>query len=163
MPQTQTTLTDGGWPNDNDPDAAADPSVFEDTDRHSITITESDLLGTHTYENVLYTGPEAHGLVDVTTGDTPADLDRTTEEAQQFADRVTDDDRPDRVAKRLPPEQAAESRSPYVASAFFHCDITGGMDWHTVYRKACDSDAYNVSYDADYNTGDLTITVTRTA
>jgi len=122
----------------------ADPSVFEDTDRHSITITESDLLGTHRYENVLYTGPEAHALVDITTGDTPSDLDRTTEEAQQFAARVTNADRPDRVA-----------------SAFFHADITGGMDWHTVYRRACDSDAYNVAYDADYDSGTLTITVER--
>ena len=149
-------------PHSKTPADPADPSVFEDTDRHSITIIEADLLGTHTYENCLYTGPEAHGLVDVTTGDTPADLDRTAEEAQQFADRVTDANRPDRVAKRLPPERAAESRSPFVASAFFHADITGGMDWHTVYRKACDSDAYNVSYDADYNTGTLTITVERT-
>jgi len=138
----------------------ADPSVFEDTDRRSITLSETDLLGTHTYKNVLYTGDI--DVVDVTTGDTPADLDRTAEQAQQFADRVTDADRPDRVAKRLPPEQAAESRSPYVASAFFHADITGGMDWHTVYRKACDSDAYDVAYDADYDSGDLSITVERT-
>ena len=35
------------------------------------------------------------------------------------------------------------------------------MDWHTVYRRACDSDAYDVSYDADYDSGDLTITVER--
>ena len=140
----------------------ADPSVFEDTDRHSITIAESDLLGTHRYENVLYTGPEAHALVDITTGDTPSDLDRTTEEAQQFAARVSNADRPDRVAKRLPPERAAESRSPFVASAFFNRDITGDMAWHTVYRRACDSDAYDVAYDADYDSGDLTITVERT-
>ena len=148
-------------PHSKTPTDPADPSVFEDTDRHSIDLTEPDLLGTHRYENVLYTGPEAHALVDITTGDTPSDLDRTTEEAQQFAARVTNADRPDRVAKRLPPERAAESRSPYVASAFFHADITGGMDWHTVYRRACDSDAYNVAYDADYDSGTLTITVER--
>jgi len=71
----------------------ADPSVFEDTDRHNISLAEADLLGSHTYENVLYTGPEAHALVDVTTGDTPSDLDRTTEEAQQFAARVSNADR----------------------------------------------------------------------
>jgi hypothetical protein len=35
------------------------------------------------------------------------------------------------------------------------------MEWHTVFRKANESDAYNVEYEADYESGDLTITVER--
>ncbi len=33
------------------------------------------------------------------------------------------------------------------------------MEWHTVFRKAWESDAYHVTHDADYTTGKLVITV----
>ena len=33
------------------------------------------------------------------------------------------------------------------------------MVWHTVFRKADESDAYDVDFEADYESGDLTITV----
>lgn len=121
---------------------AADPEVFEDTDRRDIELTEADLLGTHEYEDVLYTG----------------EYDPTVERAKAFAA----DCGKDRVAVKQSPEQAFESRSSYVASVFYNRSITGGMNWHTVFRKATDSDAYEVNYEANYETGDLIITVDRT-
>lgn len=143
-------VTDGGTTIE-----AADPEVFADTDRREITLTEADLLGTHTYEGVLYTG--STDVVNVLTGETPDRLDRTAEQAKDFAADCGED----RVAVKQPPEQAAESGSPYVASVFYNRSITGGMQWHTVFRKATESDAYEVEYDADYESGDLTITVER--
>jgi hypothetical protein len=111
---------------------AADPEVFEDTDRHDIELTEADLLGTHEYGGVLFTGRRA------------ADLDS------------------DRVARKIGGEQAFELQTEWLDSVFYNRRITGGMDWHTVFRKATESDAYEVDYEADYETGDLTITVERT-
>lgn len=136
-----------------------DKSVFKDSNRHTITITEADLLGTHTYENVLYTG--STDVVNVLSGETPQSLDRSVAQATAFVEDTETDGRPPRVAKKQPPERAVESRSPYVSSAFFHYSITGGMDWHTVFRRAWESDAYDVTPDPDYETGTLTITVTK--
>lgn len=135
----------------------ADPTVFEDTDRQAIEITEGELLGEHTYHNVLYTGPP--DVVDVFTDSVPDNLDRSVDEARQFANSTTAADDAPRVAKRVPPEQAVEMGSPYLSSAFFHMDMTGGYDWHTIFRRAWDSPHYAVSFTADYNTGTLSITV----
>lgn len=113
----------------------------------------SEILGTETFEDVLYTGET--GVVNVLTGETPEDLDRSVEEAKEFAADVGEN----KVAKASHPEQAVESRSAYSACAFFHFSITGGMDYHKTYRLAWESDDYDVDYEADYETGDLTITV----
>lgn len=136
----------------------ADPSVFT-SDRREITITEADLLGTHVYDNVLYTGES--DIVNVLTGETPDRLDKTVQEAKAFAESVNKEGKAPRVAKARRGERAAETGSPYSASAFFHMSMTGGMEWHTVFRKAWESDAYTVEHDADYDTGTLTITVER--
>lgn len=137
----------------------ADPSVFT-SDRREITITESDLLGTHVYEDVLYTGES--DIVNVMTGETPARLDKSVREAKAFAESMNEDGKAPRVAKAQSGGRAIESGSPYTASAFFHLSMTGGMEWHTVFRKAWESDAYTVEHTADYDTGTLTITVERT-
>lgn len=134
-------------------------SVLEDTDRHDITLTEADLLGTHVYEDVLYTGKI--DVVNAVTGETPKALDRDVDDAKAFANRNNRDGKAPRVAKAQSTEAAIETRSPYTACAFFHFDITGNMEWHTVFRRAYESDEYNVEHDADYETGTLTITVTR--
>lgn len=136
----------------------ADPSVFT-SDRREITITESDLLGTHVYADVLYTGDS--DIVNIMTGETPARLDKSVQEAKEFAESVTKEGKAPRIAKAQHRERAVESGSPYTASAFFHMSITGGMEWHTVFRKAWESDAYTVEHDADYESGTLTITVER--
>lgn len=137
----------------------ADPSVFEDTDRHTITISERQLLGTHEYRDVLYTGDT--DIVDIRTGDTPERLKGSVEEAKQFAEQSQTKGRAPRVAKSQSGERAVESGSPYTSTAFFHFSITGGMDWHTVFRKAWESNAYEVHHTPDYQSGTLTITVER--
>lgn len=120
-------------------------------------ITEDELVGTHEYENVLYTGETE--VVNVLTGETPADLDRTVEEAKAFAEKQSSD-KP-YVAKRSRAEAAVETRSAYSACVFYHLDITGGMNWHKAFGAAWQDPDYEVSHDADYETGTLTITVER--
>lgn len=137
---------------------ATDPTVFEGS-LTEITLDESDLLGTHTYHDVLYTGDCE--IVDVQTGKTPAYLNRSVTEAEAFANRTQHDGQPPRVAKRQPPERAVESRSPYVSAAFFHYSITGSQEWHDLFHNAWDSDAYTVEVTPDYSTGTLTIEVKR--
>lgn len=128
----------------------ADPTVFEETN-----ITEKKLLGTHMYENVLYTGESQ--IVDVRTGKTPDRLDRSVEEAKQFAEEQSDD--VPYVAKKRSQERQAERGSPYSASAFFNYQITGSMDWHKTFNKAWDSQAYEIDVNPNYNTGNLKVTV----
>lgn len=123
-------------------------------------ISEVDLIGTHTYENVLFTGPESVSVVDVTTGDRPASLNRSLDDALAHAERCTDDVQ--YVAKRSSTETAIETQSPYSACVFYHFSITGGMEWHSAFSAAVDDPEYTVAHDADYTSGDLTITVTRT-
>lgn len=132
-----------------------DESEWEDYDTE---LDPEDVLGTNTFEDVLYTGEI--DLVDVGTGETPAELDRSVEEAKQFAADAGVTDTP-KVAKRSGREAAVETRSPYSACAFFHFSITGGMDWHQAYRAAHELDEFDVTFDADYETGDLTVTVKR--
>jgi len=40
---------------------------------------------------------------------------------------------------------------------------TGSLELHRAYHAAYDSDAFSVDFEADYESGDLTITVERTA
>lgn len=57
-------------------------------------------------------------------------------------------------------ETQIETQSkPYTAAAFFHFKATGSLERHRAYHAAYDSDAYTVDFDADYASGDLTITV----
>lgn len=115
-----------------------------------------DVVGEHTYEGVLYAGPP--DVVDVTTGDTPARLDRSVEEAKAFAADAGISDTP-KVAKAQGHERAVESGAPYTACAFFHYSITGSLETHMAFKAAHESDEYDVEFEADYETGDLTITV----
>lgn len=121
-------------------------------------LTPEDVIGTHVFEDVLYTGDS--GVVNVITGETPTDLDRSVEQAKAFAESAGVSDTP-HVAKSLGAEQQVEGRSPYSACAFYHFSIVGGMDWHMAFMAAYDLDGFDVEFDADYQTGDLTITVGR--
>jgi len=53
--------------------------------------------------------------------------------------------------------------NPYTAAAFFHFKATGSLERHRAYHAAYDSDAFTVDFEADYESGDLTITVERAA
>lgn len=138
----------------NNMERAADPSVFEHTSQNR-SLSEDDLLGEHVYPDVLYT--DSLDIIDVTTGETPDELDYSIEQAKKFASRTSPPDGPPRVAKRG--TNPIESRDPFTSCAFFHFSLTNGMEWHTVFRQAWESDAYDVRPETDYQTGELTITV----
>jgi hypothetical protein len=122
-------------------------------------VAEEQLLGTHTYEDVLYTGET--DVVDVRTGRTPDDLDRSVQDAKEFVARTQSEEKAPRVARRQPPELAVESRSPYVSSVFCNRRITGSMEMHKAFLRAWRSEAYCVSVHTDYRTGTLEIEVMR--
>jgi len=59
-------------------------------------------------------------------------------------------------------ETQIETQSkPYTAAVFFHFKATGSLERHRAYHAACDSDAFTVDFEADYGSGNLTITVDR--
>jgi len=59
-------------------------------------------------------------------------------------------------------ETQIETQSkPYTAAVFFHFKMTGSLERHRAYHAAYDSDAFTVDFEADYESGDLTITVDR--
>jgi len=61
-------------------------------------------------------------------------------------------------------ETQVETQSkPYTAAAFFHFKATGSLELHRAYHAAYDSNAFRTDFEADYESGDLTITVERTA
>jgi len=119
------------------------------------------ILGTYTFEDVLFTD-ETETPVNVLTGATPAHSQATVEEAKEFAASI-DTDTP-QVALPASVETQIETQSkPYTAAAFFHFKATGSLKRHRAYHAAYDSDAYTVDFEADYESGDLTITVERVA
>jgi hypothetical protein len=134
----------------------ADPAVFED-DRHEITHTESDLLGTHEYEDVLYTGETE--IVHALTGETPESLKDSVRRAKQ----VVEERGEEYVAVKRSKEAQAErpQGGPFARTVFYNSSVTGSSEWRVVFSQAIDSDAYEVEYEADYHTGTVTITVER--
>lgn len=120
-----------------------------------------DVLGTRTFENVLFTS-ETPTPVDVRTGETPDRLRATVEDARAFAEEVGED----RDAPYVPFAASVESQvetccKPYTAAVFYHFKATGSLARHRAYAAADDSDAFTVEFDCDFETGDLTITVER--
>ncbi|CDK39170.1 hypothetical protein [Halorubrum sp. AJ67] len=117
------------------------------------------ILGTHTFEDVLFTD-ETETPVNALTGKTPAHSQATVEEATEFAASI-DTDTP-QVALPASVETQIETQSkPYTGAAFFHFKATGSLELHRAYHAAYDSDAFNVDFEADYESGDLTISVDR--
>ena len=115
------------------------------------------ILGTHTFEDVLFTD-ETETPVHVLTGETPAHSQATVEEATEFAASIDTDTL--QIALPASVEMQIETQSkPYTAAAFFHFKATGSLERHRAYHAAYDSDAYTVDFEADYASGDLTITV----
>src|SRR6056297_297016 len=127
---------------------------FEDCD-----LSPDAILGTHTFEDVLFTD-ETETPVNVLTGETPAHSQATVKEAKEFAASI-DNDTP-QIALPASVETQIETQSkPYTAAAFFHFKATGSLERHRTYHAAYDSDAFTVDFEADYESGDLTITVDR--
>ena len=132
----------------------ADDDPFDDCE-----LDPGAILGTHTFENVLFTD-ETETPVNVLTGETPAHSQATVEEAKEFAASI-DTDTP-QIALPASVETQVETQSkPYTSAAFFHFKATGSLARHRAYHAAYESDAFAVDFEADYASGDLTITVER--
>ena len=115
------------------------------------------ILGTRTYEDVLFTD-ETETPVNVLTGDTPEHSQATVDEARAFASSI--DTKTPQIALSASVETQIETASkPYTAAAFFHFKATGSLKRHRAYHAAYEADSFVVSFEADYETGDLTITV----
>jgi hypothetical protein len=133
----------------------------EDDPFHDCELDPEAILGIHTFEDVLFTD-ETETPMNVLTGETPAHSQATVEEAEEFATSI-DTDTP-QIALPASVETQIETQSkPYTAAAFFHFKTTGSLERHRAYHAAYDSDAYTVDFEADYESGDLTITVERVA
>jgi hypothetical protein len=117
------------------------------------------ILGTHPFEDVLITD-ETETPVNVLTGETPTHSQATVEEAKEFAASINTET--PQVALPASVESQVETQSkPYTAAAFFHFKATGSLARHRAYHAAYEADAFVVDFEADYESGDLTITVER--
>ena len=133
-------------------DSAEDP--FNDCE-----LDPEAILETHTFEDVLFTD-ETETPVNVLTGETPAHSQATIEEAKEFAASI--DTETPQIALPASVESQVETQSkPYTAAAFFHFKTTGSLERHRAYHAAYDSDAFTIDFEADYESGNLTITVDR--
>jgi hypothetical protein len=117
------------------------------------------VLGTQTFEDVLFT-VETETPVNVLTGETPAHSQGTVEEAKAFAASI-DTDTPQIALPASVEAQVDTASKPYTSAAFFHFKATGSLKLHRAYHAATESDAFTVTFEADYESGDLTITVER--
>ena len=100
--------------------------------------------------------------MNVLTGETPPHSQATVAEARKFAESI-DDDMPQIALPALIEMQIGTASKPYAAAAFFHFKATSSPELHRAYHAAYESDAFLVGFDVDYESGDLTITVERTA
>jgi microcystin-dependent protein len=126
---------------------------------HDCELGPEALLGTHTFEDVLFTD-ETETPVNVLTGEIPAHSRTTVEEATEFAASI--DTETPQIALLASVETQIETQSkPYTAAAFFHFKATGSLERHRAYHAAYEADAFAVDFEADYESGDLTITVER--
>jgi len=132
----------------------------DDDPFHDCELDPDAILGTHTFKDVLFTD-NTETRVNVLTGETPAHSQATVKEAKEFAASI-DSDTP-QIALPASVETQIETQSkPYMAAAFFHFKATGSLELHRAYHAAYDSDAFSVDFEADYESGDLTITVEQT-
>ncbi|RLM89501.1 hypothetical protein [Haloarcula sp. Atlit-7R] len=135
------------------------PEKPDDDPFHDCELDPDSVLGTRTFHDVLFTD-DTETPVNVLTGETPAHSQASVEEAKAFAASI-DTDTP-QIALPASVETQIETQSkPYTAAAFFHFKATGSLEQHRAYHAAYDSDAFTVDFEADYESGDLTITVER--
>ncbi|AWB28414.1 hypothetical protein [Halococcoides cellulosivorans] len=126
---------------------------------HDCELNPEAILGTQTFEDVLFTD-DTETPVNVFTGETPAHSQATVEEARAFASSI--DTETPQIALPASVETQIETQSrPYTAVAFFHFKATGSLELYRAYHAAFDSGALAVEFDADYESGDLSITVER--
>lgn len=119
------------------------------------------ILGTQIYEDVLFTD-ETETPVNVLTGETPDHSQASVDEARSFAAGI-DSDTPQIALQASVETQIETASKPYTAAAFFHFKATGALKRHRAYHVAYESEAFTVEFEADYETGGLTITVEEVA
>jgi hypothetical protein len=157
---------------DNEEQSETDPFADAPFDPEAI-------LGTRTFESVLFSEDHAERTVpvDVRTGERTRTIEGSVGRAKAFVA-----DEPQRVAIPQRTEAMIESQSaPYVSTVFYDSKVVRGKitdkgeygrptfendghDLEWTYRAATQSDRYNVELtEADYETGDVTITVEEVA
>jgi hypothetical protein len=117
------------------------------------------VLGTTTYEDVLFTA-DTETPINVLTGEPPARSQVSVEEAKAFAEDLAGDT-PYIALPSSVETQIETNGPPYTAGVFYHFTAVGTLERHRAYHAAVDSEAFDVSFEADYERGDLTITVER--
>ncbi|KPN28941.1 hypothetical protein SY89_03175 [Halolamina pelagica] len=117
------------------------------------------ILGTRTFDDVLFTD-ETETPMNVLTGETPELSQVSVGEAQTFVAGI-DSDTPQIALQASVESQIDTASKPYTAAAFFHFKATGSLKRHRAYHAAFESEVLSVDFEADYETGDLTITVER--
>ena len=131
----------------------------DDDPFHDCELDPKAILGTHTFEDILFTD-ETETPVNVLTGETPAHSQATVEEAKEFAASI--DTETPQIALPASVESQVETQSkPYTVAAFFHFKATGSLERHRAYHAAYETDAFAVDFEADYASGGLIITVER--
>ncbi len=96
--------------------------------------------------------------MNVLTRETPKHSKATVDEAKAFAAGINTDT--SQIAlPALVKVQVETASKPYTAAAFFHFKATGSLRRHRAYHAVYESDVFTVTFDADYKTGNLTITV----
>jgi hypothetical protein len=137
------------------------PEKPDDDPFHDCELGPDAVLGTRTFHDVLFTD-DTETPVNVLTGETPAHSQATVEEAKEFAASI-DTDTPQIALPASVETQVVTQSKPYTSAAFFHFKAIGSLKLHRAYHAAYESDAYTVDFEAAYESGDLTITVERTA
>ncbi|MFK8213874.1 hypothetical protein [Haloferax volcanii] len=121
------------------------PEKQGDDPFHDCELDPEAILGTHTFEDVLFTnGTEPP--VNVFTGETPAHSQATVEEAEEFAASI--DTETPQIALPASVESQVETQSkPDTAAAFFHFKVTGSLERHRAYHAAYGADSFAVDFD----------------
>jgi hypothetical protein len=136
------------------------PEKPDDNPFHNRELGPDAVLGTRTFHDVLFTD-DTETPVSVLTGETPAHSQATVEEAKAFAASI-DTETPQIALPASVEAQVGTQSKPDTAAAFFHFKATGSLELHRAYHAAYESGAFSVDFEADYESGDLTITVERT-
>ena len=119
-----------------------------------------EILGTTTYEGVLYTEQAARNVVpvDPQTGDLTKDVP-SAEMAEAYAKDHSRSDRPYVATLSSRRDMRELDCAPIGKCVFCHFSIVGGLDRHETFMAAWDSPDFVVDVTPDYQTGNLTIDV----
>lgn len=129
------------------------------------TLSE-DILGTHTYTGI-YNPDTVDVNVNVITGEQTTEVltaDEMNIVEQRWNDEKVSPDNPDDVALPMSGEAQAEcppelqSKYPITWTCFYNPQIVG-HDRYEHYKTAFNSNDYTISFDTNYNTGEISITV----